>query len=129
MDWVVLTLILGLTPLAAILLGPLILYPKSSLSYIKLWSAYGIVTSGVILSFVWLMMNTPHPPNPQAGFPMSPIGNATVGRLIHAAGFLTAIPMALYVFTIGLPWVFRSQKPQSVEDDGIPPPASRPESK
>ena len=107
MDWTVAKIFATLFPVAVFLLLPLVLTPKSSSSYIRIWSSYALVTTTIILSGVWIIVNSTPPKNPQSGSPMSPIGNATLGRLIHTAGFMISIPMLLYIFTLGLPWAFK----------------------
>jgi len=50
---------------------------------------------------------------------MSPIGDASLGRLVHALGFLVSIPMLVYLASLGLPWALkgwpRGEKPTGEE--------------
>ncbi len=100
-------IIVALVPVAAVLLLPLLLCQKSSGYYVWIWSGYVVVTSGLIVSALWIMTDTIPQTDPQDGFPMSPVGDATFGRLFHGFGFLVSIPMLLYVVTVELPWVFK----------------------
>lgn len=107
MDWTVAKIFATLFPIAVFLLLPLVFTPKSSSGYIRIWSAYAIITTTAILSAAWVMANSIPTKHPQSGSPMSPIGNATLGTLIHALGFFLSIPMLLYILTLGLPWALK----------------------
>ena len=129
MDLTIIKLILALVPVAGAILVPLLLSRKSSRYYSILWSIYVVAALAVFLSALWSMLNQEPPRDPQGGFPMSPIGNASLGRLVHAVGFLVSIPVLLYLLTLGLPWVFkgwpRGAKPNG-EQAGTGQPATRP---
>lgn len=108
MDWEVVKLFFAFSPISFALLIPLIRIRKSSKFYFWVWAGYGVTVLSIIIPVVYQISNST-PKEPDGYVSMSPIGDVTAWGLVVVAAFLVAVPIFLYLITIGLPWILRNR--------------------